>query len=125
MERTKTCDICGKVYQGSNAGKALAGHVWLKHHKRIGLRHELEARIVGLEARIVGLEKELSQCRTRIPALERQLAITELELENEKMMLKPVANGNYCPKCGKLMSDHEVRHDLAWGDKYLCPSKKQ
>lgn len=124
MERTKTCDLCGKVYQGSNAGKALAGHVWLKHHQRIGLRHELEARIVGLEARIVGLEKELDQYRIRIPALERQLAITELELENEKTMLRPVASGNYCPKCGKLMSDHEIRHDLAWGDRYLCPPKQ-
>jgi hypothetical protein len=118
MERTKTCDFCGKVYQGPNAGKALAGHVWLKHHKRIGLRSELEARIVELE-------KELSQCRTRMAALERELDITKFQLENEKMMLRPVASGNYCPKCGNLMSDHEVRHDLAWGDRYLCPSKKQ
>lgn len=124
MERTKTCDVCGKPYHGPNAGKALAGHVWLKHHQRIGLRHELEAKIAGLEAKIVGLEKELGQCRTRIPELERQLIIKEAELESEKTMLRPVASGNYCPKCGKLMSDHEVWHDLAWGDRYQCPSKQ-
>jgi hypothetical protein len=114
IEKIRACHDCDKVYHGPNAGKALAGHVWLKHHKRIGFRRELEARVEQLQVAL-----KASEDRERVLADKLKSALTDLEAE--KRMLRPAATGDYCPKCGKPISDHEQRHDLLSGKvRYLC-----
>jgi ribosomal protein S27AE len=103
MEKVRTCHDCGKVYVGPNAGKALAGHVWLKHHKRIGIRRELEAKIEELQVAL-----QASKSRVRVLEGELEEALTALDKEK-------------CPECGKRLAEHEQSRDLATKQlRYYC-----
>jgi len=60
--KIRKCPDCGIVFEGGNAGKALAGHVWLKHHRRIGYKAELEGEVARLKGRVNEL---IAQCSSQ------------------------------------------------------------
>jgi ribosomal protein S27AE len=122
----KLCPECGKQVVGE---QGLWGHLALSHGiRRPKLQVRLSQQVHDLEAELRQQKKDMADLensfRKKIAQLtndyERQLTLKDMEISAEQKRYR-LPDGPYCPKCGRLVSDHEVIHDLAWGDRYECP----
>ena len=93
-DRVKQCPECGKQFFGRYAGRAYAGHMWLSHFKRVGVRGQ----IVALEQRI------------------KELVADNARLESECRQADKIKKGlGVCPVCYKELGNI-LYHEKVVGD---------
>ena len=113
--RVKKCPECGKEFYGRYVGRAYAGHMWLSHFKRVGVR-----------GKIVALEQEVTNLKTYIAKLEGRCSSQEVKLGQATKPLVIDAGSHfyewkYCPECGKPRAKHRAYTDLIYGKGWECP----
>ena len=112
-EREYVCEICGKRFTGKRPGRALAGHMWFAHMKRVGLKARLEERIRTLEEEKAELEKRMRGLEEENGKLWRE----NLRYEKECVRLRDeIEKVSRCPVCREKWSEHVFR-DGVW----VCP----
>lgn len=100
------CKLCD--YTAKN-NRALAGHMWFAHQKRVGWKAEMSETISLQRVQILELTKENLDLKNQVRGAEAQLALAEFI--NVK-----------CEKCGAAYADHKKTSlQGSKGVAFLCP----
>ena len=113
--KMRKCQECGVLFEGRYAGRALAGHLWLKHQQRAGIKAKLEGEIARSK-------RQYNELVARFNALVDSKE--QLELAQSATVSKAkeqVEEAGKCPFCGFSLSTHHRFADILMGKGFRCP----
>ena len=93
--KMRKCPECGVIFEGHYAGRALAGHLWLKHQQRAGVKAELEGEIAKLKQKYSDLVARFNN----LVSENEQLELAQSQAVDEAKKVRRELGT--CPLCYK------------------------
>lgn len=137
MKEKVKCQKCGKEV---TAGRGYAGHLWLSHQVRVGLKWELEAKVDNLQKQLAKMKTDYAKLYAYAQSLSDDKGSLEGELSLRGKLVTVISEATwkdspFCPKCGKLLSEHVRERKTTKQDGFIpdeitrwivrCPGEKK